>query len=169
MDRSADEPDGMAMVRWTVAHHFRRAQQNGFDYDALVSAGWEGLMRAHKRYEEVKPDCPFKRIAFFYIRRAILNYLRWENGQYRVNVPKWVGLEEACDEPCVVHWKPEHIDLQLGLAILDEREKEAVIEHGMWDRPQLELATRWGVHESRVGQIYQGALKKLRIHFGVTT
>lgn len=155
----------MAMVHWTVAHRFRRAQQNGFDYDALVSAGWEGLARARAH---VGAEADFRTLAFFYIRRAILTYIEWDRRTRRVGLPLWVPLEEAAATASPAHWKPEYARLQLALETLTPQEREAVVEFGMWDRPQAEIGARWGVSESRVGQVYQSGLKKLRTYYGVS-
>ncbi len=176
-------------VRVHAARIFRRVPSS-VGFDALLSAGWTGAVTAVDRFRP-DAGASLSTFADRHVRGAILDYLRSLDDLTRDHRRKLVAegaeLPETISLDVEVRSKNWQTVPLLGLfaddggagrqaalearidveelmrrANLSPRTEAIIREHFLGERLMREVASRWGINESRVSQICKDGLAKLR-------
>ena len=153
-------------------------------YDDLIGAGTIGLIQAVDRFQPSR-GLQFATYAKHRIRGAMLDFLREEdplsrterrrtrtgNAAYERALPATISLEQLpAHEPrseysparCLSTRFADRVDLDRARQCLSERENRVISLLFNLDWQNRDVASELGVNESRVSQIKQSALSKLR-------
>jgi RNA polymerase sigma factor (sigma-70 family) len=159
--------DDLVLVHHVIRRRFQWALRRGAEYDALLSAGWEGLERARRRYDASRGR-KFSTYAVPRIAGEIRTYLDRAWGLRHKAAIEFVPLDCALSAPAPSEDLLGNVDLERALSRLDPREREALVLFDLNDRPYTEIAERWGRSFGLVGQIRQRAFTRLHSHYGAS-
>src|SRR5580704_2593270 len=162
-----------------VARRFQRRVPPCVTFDDLVSDGMIGLIQAVDRFDRSR-DLKFKTYAQHRIRGAMLDFLRDEDPLSRTErrrvqesaadlSPTTVSLDEIQLHRLAAPAPPAfttRIDVRGARRNLSPRENRVIALLYDFDWQSREVAAELRVNESRVSQIKQRAIAKLRLQLG---
>jgi RNA polymerase sigma factor (sigma-70 family) len=148
-----------------IAGSFRR-RIFSVEFADLYQEGMIGLLQAQRTYRP-SPACRFTTYATHRIRGAILDYLRrldplsrQERRSIAESAFSW--LPQGYEEPPHVELPGIRARVEAAIDALPTRERYIIREHFWSERSGVELARELGVHKSRIVQLREQALARLR-------
>lgn len=156
-------------VRHIAAHIFKRLPQQ-HEFEELVQDGMLGLLDAAQRYDPSR-GVAFQTFAGKRIQGAILDALRQQDplskGERRKHTDAFVADVQMTPVEADRHPAGDTRAYDVGwirarLAQLEPRDRFVLTAIYYHEREHADIARVLGVHESRVSQIHQRALRRLR-------
>ena len=149
-----------------IAHQFRRRLPPSIPYEDLYQEGMIGYLKAQKAYKQT--GCKYATYVGYRVRGAIQDYLRVEDPLSRTERKREEWLPFIPEDSYEVDndYAGMRERLQAAMSELPMRERQVIEDLYYADCTSAEVAKKLNVHPTRITQIHQQALKRLKDALG---